>query len=254
MLKKKSLLNKVKNASLVGAAVLGCWLTQTTKLLALPQEVILEKLKPIPVFTIADSKGAPLIASNDQDGKVAGVFISKEDANSFVQKLKQDNPELGKEVQVIPVSLGEIFELAEANAKEKDGVNFAYVPSKTQVDQAKKLNEQYKAGVPLFVAKAGEDQGYLTIKQNDQEVIPFFFDQQQVEQLVESFKKAQPDLASSIKIEVVILEGVLEALKEGKDEMLTKIVLWPSKESIDFLRDNAPNKDEAPKKDDAPKK
>lgn len=240
-MKNKSLLTHIRNASLIGATVVSCWLTNTTKLLALPQEAIVQKLRPIPVFTIADSEGAPLIASGDKNEKVAGVFISKQDANGFVEKLKKDNPDLGKQVQVIPVSLGEIFELAETNAKEKDPVIFAYVPTQVQVEQAKKLNTQYQSGVPLFVAKAGDDQGYLTIKQNDQEVIPFFFDQQQVQQLVDNFKKAQPDLASTIKIDVVILEGVLEALKEGNDEMLTKIVLWPSKESIEFLRANAPN-------------
>ncbi|NCO75727.1 MAG: hypothetical protein GW795_11545 [Cyanobacteria bacterium] len=242
MLKKKSLLNKVKNVSLVSATILSCWLTQTTKLLALPLETIVQKLKPIPVFTIADAQGAPLIASNDKDGKVAGVFISKQDANSFVERLKKENPELGKQVQVVPVSLGEIFELSEKNAKQKDAIIFAYVPSGNQVEQAKKLNTEYKVGVPLFVARAGKDQGYLTIKQNDQEVIPFFFDEQQVTELVNSFKKVQPDLASSIKIEVVILEGVLDALKQGEDEMLSKIILWPSKESLDFLRANAPKK------------
>lgn len=240
-MKNKSLFTRIRNVSLIGATVVSCWLTQTTKLLALPQEAIVQKLRPIPVFTIADSQGAPLIASNDENARVAGVFISKQDANGFVEKLKKDNPELGQQVQVIPVSLGEIFELSEANAKEKDPVIFAYVPTQSQVEQAKKLNAQYQSGVPLFVAKAGDDQGYLTIKQNDQEVIPFFFDQQQVQQLVDNFKKAQPDLASTIKIDVVILEAVLEAFKEGNDEMLTKIVLWPSKESIDFLRANAPN-------------
>lgn len=240
--KKKSLLNKIKNASLVGATVLSCWLTQSSKLLALPQEVIVQKLRPIPVFTIADDQGAPLIASDEKEGKVAGVFISRQDANGFIERLKKENPDLGKKVQVIPVSLGEIFELSEKNAKQKDAINFAYVPTKTQVEQAKKLNNQYQAGVPLFVAKAGEDQGYLTIKQNDQEVIPFFFDQQQVQQLVDSFKKAQPNLASTVKIEVVILEGIIDAFKQGQDELLTKIILWPSTESIDFLRANAPKK------------
>ncbi|BAQ63590.1 Tic22 family protein [Geminocystis sp. NIES-3709] len=239
-MKNKSLLTQIRNASLIGATVISCWLTQTTKLLALPQDAIVQKLRPIPVFTIADGQGAPLIASNDQNGKVAGVFISKQDANSFVEKLKKDNPDLGKQVQVVPVSLGEIFELSETNAKEKEPIIFAYVPTREQVEQAKKLNTEYQSGVPLFVAKAGEDQGYLTIKQNEQEVIPFFFDQQQVQQLVDNFKKAQPNLASSVKIEVVILEGILEALKQGDDEMLTKIVLWPSKESIEFLRANAP--------------
>lgn len=240
-MKNKSLLTQIRNASLIGVTVASCWLTQTTRLLALPAQAIVQKLGPIPVFTIADSQGAPLIASNDKNTKVAGVFISKQDANGFVEKLKKDDPELGKKVQVIPVSLGEIFELSEKNAKEKDPVIFAYVPTQAQVEEAKKLNSQYQSGVPLFVAKAGDDQGYLTIKQNDQEVIPFFFDQQQVQQLVDNFKKAQPNLASSVKIDVVILEAVIDAFKKGNDEMLTKIVLWPSKESIEFLRANIPN-------------
>jgi len=240
MLEQPSLLNKIKKLTVIGATVASCWLTQTTRILALPQEVILEKLKPIPVFTIADSQGAPLIASTEDNNKVAGVFISEKDANSFVERLKQDNPDLGKQVQVVPVSLAEVYQLSEKNSQQQDGVEFAYVPSSQQIEQAQQLNNQYRGGVPLFVAKAGEDQGYLTIKQNDQEVIPFFFEKQQVQQLVENFKKAQPDLANSVQIEVVILEGMLDAMKQGDDEMLTRIVLWPSKESLEFLRSNTP--------------
>lgn len=240
MSEQKSLLNKIKKLSVIGATVASCWLIQTTKILALPQEVILEKLKPIPVFTIADSQGAPLIASTDDNSRVAGVFISEKDANSFVERLKKDNPDLGKQVQVVPVSLAEVYQLSEKNSQQQDGVQFAYVPSSQQIEQAQQLNNQYQGGVPLFVAKAGEDQGYLTIKQNDQEVIPFFFEKQQVQQLVENFKKAQPDLANSVQIEVVILEGMLDAMKQGDDEMLTRIVLWPSKESLEFLRSNTP--------------
>ncbi|AFZ53547.1 Tic22 family protein [Cyanobacterium aponinum UTEX 3222] len=240
MLEQQSLLNKIKKLTVIGATVASCWLTQTTRILALPQEVILEKLKPIPVFTIADSQGAPLIASTEDNNRVAGVFISEKDANSFVERLKQDNPDLGKQVQVVPVSLAEVYQLSEKNSQQQDGVQFAYVPSSQQIEQAQQLNNQYQGGVPLFVAKAGEDQGYLTIKQNDQEVIPFFFEKQQVQQLVENFKKAQPDLANSVQIEVVILEGMLDAMKQGDDEMLTRIVLWPSKESLEFLRSNTP--------------
>lgn len=242
MSKQKSLFYKIQKLSFIGITVAGCWLTQATKILALPLEVILQKLQPIPVFTIADAQGAPLIASTEDNNKIAGVFISKQDANSFVEKLKKDNPEIGKQVQVIPVSLAEIYQLAEKNSQQKDSVQFAYVPSNQQIQQAQQLNKQYQGGVPLFVAKAGEDQGYLTIKQNNQEVIPFFFDKQQVQQLVDNFKQAQPDLAKSVQIEVVILEGMLEALKKGNDEMLNRIVLWPSQESIDFIRANTPQK------------
>lgn len=242
MLNKKSFVTNIRNGSLVMATILTCWLSQGTKLLALPQAEIVEKLKPIPVFTVADSQGAPLVATNEDNVKVAGVFISKQDANNFVNKLKQENPELGKQVQVVPVSLSEIYEISQESAKQKDGVNFAYVPTKAQVDQAKKISTEYQGGVPLFVARAGDDQGYLTIKQNEREVIPFFFEQNQVSKLVESFKQAQPDLASKVVIEVVPLEGVLAALQEGNDEMLKKIVFWPSQESLEFLRSNTSNK------------
>ena len=242
MSEHKSLLNKIKTLSVIGVTVAGCWLTQTTKILALPLEVIVQKLQPIPVFTIADAQGAPLIASTEDNNKIAGVFISKQDANSFVERLKKDNPDLGKQVQVVPISLAEIYKLAEKNGQQQDAVQFAYVPSNQQIQQAQQLNDKYQGGVPLFVAKAGDDQGYLTIKQNDQEVIPFFFDKQQVQQLVDSFKQAQPDLAKSVQIEVVILEGMLEALKQGNDEMLNRIILWPSTESIDFIRANTPQK------------
>jgi hypothetical protein len=236
----KSLIRSLTTLGLIGTTVLGSWLVQGSKLLALPTEEILQKLRPVPVFTVADSNGAPLIASGENNAKVAGVFISQKDANSFVAKLKQENPDLGKKVQVVPVSLGEIFELKQANENKQDGINFAYVPMSDEIEGAKKIlsanNQEYKGGVPLFVAKAGEDQGYLTIKQNETEIIPFFFEKEQVQKLIERFKKDQPDLASSIAIEVVVLEGVLSALKEGDDEMLKKIVFWPSEESLQFLR------------------
>ncbi len=236
----KSLIRSVATLGLIGTTLLASWLSHSAKVLALPTEVIVEKLKPVPVFTVADSQGAPLVASGEDNSKVAGVFISQQDAKNFVQKLIQENPDLGNKVQVVPVSLGEIFELAQANQNKPDSISFAYVPMRNQIEGAKKIlsesNQEYSGGVPLFVAKAGPEQGYLTIKQNEKEVIPFFFEQDQVQKLIERFKKEQPDLASSITVEVVALEGVLSALQESNDEMLTKIVIWPSKESLEFLR------------------
>jgi hypothetical protein len=236
----KSLIRSLATAGLIGTTLLGSWLSQSAKLLALPTEVIVEKLKPIPVFTVADSQGAPLVASGENNAKVAGVFISQQDAQKFVQDLQQNNPELGKQVQVVPVSLAEIFELAQANQNKPDAINFAYVPIRSEVEEAKKLlsqsNQEYEGGVPLFVAKAGPERGYLTIKQKENEVIPFFFEEDQVQKLVERFKQEQPDFASSITVEVVFLEVVLATLQQGNDEMLKKIVIWPSTESIDFLR------------------
>lgn len=245
----KSLIRSLTTLGLISTTIFGSWLIQGSKVLALPKEVILQKLQPVPVFTVADSNGAPLISADENNVKVAGVFISRKDANSFVDKLKKQNPDLGKQVQVVPVSLAEIFELSEANSDKPDSINFAYVPMRDEVEEAKKIltedNQEYTGGVPLFVAKAGEEKGYLTIKQKDVEVIPFFFEEEQVNQLIERFKKDQPDLASSIDVEVVVLEGVISALKKSEDEMLKKIVIWPSQESLQFIRSISP--EEKPK-------
>lgn len=241
----KSLVRWSATLGLIGSALLGSWFSQNPEALALPEDQIIEKLKPVPVFTIADQDGSPLIASGDDNSKVAGVFISQQDANNFVERLKNENPELADKVQVTPVSLGEVYQLAQKNETQANGLNFAYVPVQTEVELAKKLlsenGQEYQGGVPLFVAKGGSEGGYLTIEQNTQQVIPFFFEKKQLEQMVERFKQEKPDLASTVKIEVVPLESVIATLQNSDNEMLNKIVLWPSRESLEFLRSNSQN-------------
>lgn len=239
--------------------ILGSLLLASGAAIALPEEEVLKKLDPVPVFTIADEQGAPLVASGDDEAKVAGVFISQEDANEFVNQLKDKNPELAEKVKVVPVSLGEVYKLAEAAQTEENALNFAYVPQEEAVASAKTIGEAnqqpYQGGVPLFVAKGGEDKGYLTIEKDSQQVIPFFFDKQQLEQMVSKFKEQKPDVAASVDIEVVPLEGVIETLETSEDKMLEKIVLVPTEESIQFLQNvSAPPSGEAAPAPVAPEK
>lgn len=198
-------------------------------------ELVVSKLNPIPVFTIADAEGAPLVATGDDGNRVAGVFISQEDANQFVTRLETENPELASQVNVIPVSLAEIYQLNEENS-----LNFAYVPEEEAVDSATVIGdanqEPYEGGVPLFAAKGGEDDGFLTIERDGEQVIPFFFDLEQLEELVARFEEERPDLAANTTIEVVPLEGVIETLATSDDELLERLVLVPTEESIQFLQ------------------
>lgn len=235
----KSLIRRGTLLGMVGTAILGASLS-SLKALALPAEQIVQKLNPVPVFTIADEQGAPLVASGEDDAKVAGVFISQQDANNFVTRLESQNPDLASKVQVVPVRLGEVYQLAQENSETND-LNFAYVPNEAAVNDAKTVSgTEYAGGVPLFVAKGGEDNGYLTIEQDSQQVIPFFFEKQQLENMVEKFKTQDPDLAATVNIEVVPLEGVIQTLQDNDDPMLSKIVLVPSTESIQFLQQSAP--------------
>lgn len=243
-MRKKSMIKLLSALGLVGATVLSLGWGENLKAWALPAEQIQEKLNPVPVFTIADEQGAPLVASGEDNSKVAGVFISQTDANNFVSELQTKNPELASKVKVVPVSLGEVYKLSESDRGKENALNFAYVPEEEAVTSAKTIlgesGQEYKGGVPLFVAKGGDDKGYLTIEKDSQQVIPFFFEKQQLESMVAKFKEQKPEIADSVNIEVVPLEGVIETLQTSEDEMLSKIVLVPSTESIEFLQKNVP--------------
>lgn len=236
----KSFIRWSATLGLLGSTMLTAWLGQGLRALALPQEEIVKTLQPVPVFTIADEQGAPLVAVGKDEKKVTGVFISQQDAQRFFQQLQQQNPDLAKKVKVQPVSLGEVFKLAQANGDKPEGLNFAYVPTNDEVETAKQVmsqnGQQYQGGVPLFVAKGGEDQGYLTVQQNNEARIPFFFEKEQLQAMLERFKKEKPDLASTVKIEVVPLESMIATMQQSDDEMLSKIVLVPSQEALQFIR------------------
>lgn len=236
----KSLLRWGTTLGVVGGTVLTSLFSFNLSAIALPEPEVAQKLTPIPVFTVADAQGSPLVASTDKNQKVAGVFMSRQDAQEFVNKLKTENAELGNQVSVVPVSLKDIYDLDLENADQKDGLDFTYVPAQAEVDIAKTIltqsGKEYKGGVPLFVAKGGKEQGYLTVAQGEQQIIPFFFEKGQLEAMIARFKEEQPELASTVTVEVAYLEGVLEALHSEDNELLDKLVLVPSTESIQFLQ------------------
>lgn len=241
----KSMFSLGAKLGIVSSAIVGSAIFGTMSAFSLPQDQIVQKLGPVPVFTITDAKGAPLVASNDdnkKEGGVAGVFINQKDAEAFVNQLKTKNPELAKTVRVVPVSLGEVYKLDQASSSKPNSLDFAYVPAKQQVDAAMALlkqsgqDEKKFQGTPLFVAKAGKEKGYLTVKQADKQVIPFFFNKEELQSMLDRFKKQQPDLASTVEIQVVNLEGVIETMQSRNDTQLNQIMLVPPKASIDFVR------------------
>ncbi len=215
--------------------------------LAIPAEEVLQKLAPVPVFTITDQNGSPLVASINREGEggnssVAGVFISKSDADAFVQRLKTENPDLAATVKVVPVSLGEVYEMSQSSQRDGQKLKFAYVPIRRQVESAKALLKQNGQevsqfnGVPLFIAKGGPDNGYLTIQRGEQQVIPMFFNKEDLQGMLDRAKNQQPDIFSKVEIEVVNLEGVIDALQNDDDPFLEKIIFIPPRESLEFVQ------------------
>ncbi len=222
--------------------------------LALPQEQVVKTLQEVPVFTLTNPKGEFVVISRKNESKTIsqiGFFISKKDAQNFLEgKLKKENPQLASTIQVRPISLADYYKLVLENKKKKDsGVVFTLVPAKEQVDLAKtmltaegKPGQQFN-GIPLFVPKFKEGNSYLTIPlpQKKERYIPFYFEKEQAVALLEAFKKAKPQEAANTEIQVLDLYGVIDTLNSSNDPSTNKIFLFPSRESIEFIRSIAQN-------------
>jgi nickel transport protein len=246
----KSLIRWGATLGLVASTIIGSSFIENLRAFGLTDDQIAQILRNVPVFTVGDAKGAPLVASvrsgqnNNTNTSVTGVFMSQRDAQAFIDGLKKNNPELGKTVRIIPVSLAEVYKLAQTNREQKKPLVFDLVPKQQQVDSAMAILRQNGkevkdfTGVPVFFATVGKgkEEGYLTIQRQNQQVMPLFFDKEQLQSMVEAFKKQNPKQADTVKIQVAELEGVIQTLKDKNDPMLSQIVLVPSLESIEFLR------------------
>lgn len=237
----KKLIHSSAILGIVSTAMLSLGFGHNLKAWALPTEQVLQKLNPVPVFTITNDQGVPLLLSGKDNAQVAGIFINPQDAESFITDLKTKNPELAKQVQVTLVSLGEVYKLAQANETKENDISFNLIPEKTEVDLAKGIlsqnGQQYKGGVPLFVAKIGSSNEYLIMGKDSQQIIPLFFEKEQLEKMVALFKQQKPDLAKTVTVEVVPLENIIATLQSSDDETLNKIRFVPSSESQQFLRE-----------------
>ncbi|HIK13638.1 MAG TPA: hypothetical protein IGS52_25830 [Oscillatoriaceae cyanobacterium M33_DOE_052] len=241
----KSLLRWGAVLGLIGSVFVGIS-PKNMKALALPEPQIIQKLSQIPVFTITNNQGSPLVASisnGNQNTSVAGVFISKKDADDFIQKLTESNPELVNSVQVRTVSLADVYQMERANQGQgAQPLAFDYVPVRQQVDSALAVLEangqtvEEFNGVPLFLATGGADNGYLTIQQGEQQVIPLFFNKEDLQGMLDRLRQQDPNLAQTVNIKVVNLRGLIKLLQESNDEQLNKIVLIPSRETIEYLQ------------------
>jgi nickel transport protein len=249
----KSLVRLGAILGIVGCTLLGPSPIGKMSAVALPVPQVLEKLGPVPVFTITDGQGGFFIDSVPKQGEgqtgnasVARIFISQKDAQAFVAQLKTGNPQLAASAQVTPVSLGEIYRLAQENKGQPDRLLFAFIPAAEQVQSAKTLLQQTGQqvnelnGVPLFLARGGPENNYLTIQQGEKEELPLFFNKEDLQEMLDLFKQQQPNLNTTIKIEVVNLERVLEVLGTENDPSLSQMILVPSRESREFVRSLQP--------------
>jgi nickel transport protein len=239
-------------AGLVGATLLSPSIAGQMKALALPQEQIQQKLNSIPVFVIADPSEGLVLQTIQPDNAespdapdsvpVSWVFLNRGDAEEFINKLQQEKPDLGQKAKVMVMSLGQVYKMAQQSSEQEDSPVFELVPAQEQVNSALSILQedgqqvdQFR-GVPLFVARGGSQQSLLAVQQNGQKFIPMFLNREDLQNQVDRMKQQQPKIASTIDVQVLRLERVINELENSDQQDLERLVFIPSRESRDLIR------------------
>jgi hypothetical protein len=234
----KSLAHWGATIGLIGSTLLTTWFGSPMKALALPEADVVKVLGPIPVFTISDDKGTPLVLQGNGTDKqqVTPVFFSQDEAQKLYQRFVKEKPDESKNFKVRVLSLANTYKFAMENAKASQKLLVEYVPSLSQVESAKKIltaaGQQYQGFAPLFVARGtnGKEETFPVILINNEQHIPLFFEESQAQDFITQLKKDKPELVATVKIDVIPLDSILTAFGSANDEFIQKVVLWPTKE------------------------
>lgn len=239
-------------AGLVGATLLTPSIAGQMKALALPQEQVMQKLNSVPVFVIADPKEGlvlqtitPENAGNSDTPDslpVSWVFLNRSDAQEFVSRLQQEKPQLGNKAQVVVMSLGQVYQMAQQNSEQENSPMFELVPAEEEVDSALSILqengqqvEEFR-GVPLFMARGGSQKSPLAVQRNGEKLIPLFLSREDLRNQVDRMKQQQPNIASTIDVQVLRLERVISELENSNESDLESLVFIPSRSSRDLIR------------------
>jgi len=235
-----------RRLGIAGSVLLGTLITAAHQVLALTDEQVAERLRSVPVFAITTPEGAPLVNTISRDGQqvaVAEVYMNWQDAEEFLQGLQQANPDLAQQVTIKPLSLGEIFRLLSEAPEGSNVPRFSLVPAEEQVRAAVTLLQQQGEsvqefeGVPVFYAESTQNGGgYLTITQGEDQVIPLYFYQADVQSLLTRVSEQNPSLANTMQVQVTTLEALISVLRSDDDPALNNIFLVPPTDSLQYIQ------------------
>ncbi|HEY9879353.1 MAG TPA: Tic22 family protein [Leptolyngbyaceae cyanobacterium] len=234
----KKLFRSLAVSSLATVALTGAGWVFPRIAQALPEEQIVGKLQPVPVFLIVNAQGQPLTAAataNEQEVKVPVVFLDSQAAESFLGRAREQD----SNAKIALVDLGTLFQEAESAEGSSAPPPLMYFPDEQELAAATSIQNDFR-GVPLFFARKGADGPYLTITQNGQSSLPMFFSRADLQTLLDRYSQENPADAGQISVEVLSLEWLLAAMSStGDNELdaqLSQIRLFPSSEVLQFLR------------------
>jgi nickel transport protein len=205
--------------------------------LALSQQAIVEKLTPVPVFLIVNGEGISLTASATLDGQtieVPLVFVSPNEAQSYIQEAASQRPEFAEEARIAVTPLGEVYAQAATQLNNPNAV--VYIPSAISMAQASEITNQEIIGVPLYAAVDLQSGTYLFTSENE---VPIFFSLEDLRGQLTTLLTENPSLEEVIGVEVTSLENVLLNMATDDpalNQLMETVEFVPASRTLEFVR------------------
>ncbi|NJK60784.1 MAG: hypothetical protein HC918_11800 [Oscillatoriales cyanobacterium SM2_1_8] len=243
-------------AALVGAMAM----LPATRAWALTESQAMERLNGVPVFTITDAQGTPLLGTlpkpqgqgnANQPEQLMLFFLNPADAETTLGQIRQRTPDVGGRARVTVISMNDAYKAIEQNKNNKK-VGFQIVPSQASLDSAKQVltangrpNDRLPT-VPVFFAVGGQgnNQGMLTLEQGGKQLVPFFFERSDLQTTLDRARQGQPQVAQNAKIQVTSLFQVLDAMvsKDNKPNPdAERFTFIPGRSAVEFVARQQPN-------------
>lgn len=196
--------------------------------LAMNRDELKARISVIPVYTVANGKNEFVLVSAEGQKQVGLLFMSEQGAVQLIEKMKKENPRLGRGSKVIRVALDDVYELLTKPRGSLGDVVFRFVPDMKQVANAMEVFQSAGVptktitGVPVFQAEG------LFIATETAQSTPIFLNKDDLDKAVISAQKSRLQRVESETKKLVqkLDEEAAEARKKAEEGSINEAKKW----------------------------
>ena len=230
---------------LLGGGLMAATL-HTPQAVALSEEELLAKFAEVPVFVVADSTGGYVTSvvdlPNDGIGNVAllRVFFNEADVLTFVEQIRQEEPQFNRGGSVGVIDLATVHRLAKEDREVP--LKLVFIPAADDLEAARELDSNFggttsSSLVPLFALQDAAG-NYVSLAVNDgsdESIFSMFFSKQDADSVLSAIQQSDPESAQ-VNIGVVSLADLSGNVLNSDDEAFERIRFLPDSDVVNHIQ------------------
>ena len=214
-----------------------------------------DRLSSVPVFSIVSEDNSPVLANIEQEGEEESVqlvsfWLDHTAAQAALENIREANPTVGEKARLVPISLSEALRVARQEQENGGEISFRVWPdvenlevATTMLNESGEVEEPVESfpGIPVFYGESQD--GVLTIEAEGTEVVPFFFDRNDLQATLDRAGTGEnAEVVGQTNIRVTSLNQVVNSMVNPEAENnVSKIEFVPSRTSLEFVQAEFPD-------------